>query len=326
MKKCIIAVVVLLSVTHAMAFPTLKKDPVYREARRNGAQAKIELHVAEDDGTPVADAKIKAYLGMNFRPKGTWVNGTTDTNGVFVLEGKTCGDEIEVFVTKDGYYKSHVEYCYAMMGEEHDVKDGKWQPYGAEEKIVLRPIKNPLEAMRCSNERRYRFTERICEWIGFDIAENDFVAPFGKGETSDFEVFLDWDGKRLDCERIGFKVRFTQPYSGYYEVPIEGESELTTPYSVMPNMSYSQTAEFCDKRDGKRIGDNFDKSKCWVVRSRCRMDAKGELTANYTVVRFLGISGSSEGKAGFCFMGAFNPTPNDTNLEPMSDAVRNALK
>ena len=89
----------------------------------------------------------------------------------------------------------------------------------------------------------------------------------------------------------------------------------------MPNMSYSQTADFYDSYDGKRIGNNFDKSKCWVVRSRCRLDDKGELmSSNYTVVRFLGISGSSEGKAGFCFMGAFNPTPNDTNLEDAETA------
>ena len=191
MKKCIIAVVVLLSVTHAMAFPTLKKDPVYREARRNGAQAKIELHVAEDDGTPVADAKIKAYLGMNFRSKGTWVDGTTDTNGVFVLEGKTCGDEIEVFVTKDGYYKSRVEYCYAKMGEEHDVKDGKWQPYGAAEKIELRRILNPVELDSKGKSFDIPTTN---SWVAFDVVKMDWVWPYGNGEVNDLVLKFEWDG------------------------------------------------------------------------------------------------------------------------------------
>ena len=194
MKKCIIAVVVLLSVTHAMAFPTLKKDPVYREARRNGAQAKIELHVAEDDGTPVADAKIKAYLGMNFRPKGTWVNGTTDTNGVYVISGKTCGDEIEVFVTKDGYYKSRVEYCYAKMGEEHDVKDGKWQPYGAAEAIVLRKISNPMRMMT-NVDGQYDFSIAVTNVaVGFDMMKNDWVSPYGAGDTADFYLEFQSDG------------------------------------------------------------------------------------------------------------------------------------
>ena len=94
MKKYIMAVLISLSALPVVALVTLKKDPVYRDARRNGAQTKIELHIQDDDGTPVPDAKIKAYLGMNFRPLGTWINGTTDTNGVFVLEGRPAATRL----------------------------------------------------------------------------------------------------------------------------------------------------------------------------------------------------------------------------------------
>ena len=82
MKKCCLVALILLFALQAAAFATLKNDPVYRDARLNGAQTRIELHIQDNDETPVPDAKIKAYLGMNFRPRGTWIDGTTDTNGV----------------------------------------------------------------------------------------------------------------------------------------------------------------------------------------------------------------------------------------------------
>ena len=184
MKHIVSIAVVCVLGSHAAVAKV--SDAVF-QALTKGAQTKIELHIQDDDGTPVPDAKIKAYLGMNFRPLGTWINGTTDTNGVFVLVGKTCGDEIEVFVAKDGYYGSHVVYCYAKMGEERDVKDGKWQPYGAAEKIGLRKIKNPIRLVSNVESMAYDFSITVTNVaVGFDMMKNDWVAPYGAGDTSDF--------------------------------------------------------------------------------------------------------------------------------------------
>lgn len=317
MKKSIVALVISLSALQAVAFATLKNDPVYREARLSGAQAKIELCIADDDGTPVPDAKIKAYLGMNFRPRGTWVNGVTDTNGVFVLEGKTCGDEIEVFVTKDGYYDSRVVYCYAKMGEEHDVKDGKWQPYGEKRRIRLRIVKNPKLG---ATDARFADTKRLNEWIGYDLEKHDFIAPFGCGKDVDFMVSIDWDGKWLPTySGMGVRVRFVDEYSGYYVCNVCEESEFKGPYNSDPDAIYKKEARFYEEIQdgGKRSQHLFDRSKCWVVRSRCKVDSNGHLIkANYSIVHYVGFCGDVDGTGGFRAISAFNPTPNDTNLEP----------
>ena len=321
MKKYIMAVLISLSALQVVALVTLKKDPVYRDARRNGAQTKIELHIQDDDGTPVPDAKIKAYLGMNFRPLGTWINGTTDTNGVFVLEGKTCGDEIEVFVAKDGYYGSHVIYRYAKMGEERDVKDGKWQPYGAAEKLILRRIVNPVLT---SVGGQFVHTQRLNEWIGYDLEKRDFVQPYGKGEIADFEVFFDWDGKWLpDYTGMGKEIRFTDKFSGYYQCPVNAVSEFKGPYTAFPDATYQQDADFYERviidpnAYGRRYERKvFDKNKCWVVRSRCKVDAEGNLvSAHYSVINNITFGCDKGGIACICVKGAFNPTPNDINLE-----------
>lgn len=317
MKKYIMAVLISLSALQVVALVTLKKDPVYRDARRNGAQTKIELHIQDDDGTPVPDAKIKAYLGMNFRPLGTWINGTTDTNGVFVLEGKTCGDEIEVFVAKDGYYGSHVIYRYAKMGEERDVKDGKWQPYDVEEKIRLRKIKHQMDV---SIDGRFVNTKCLNEWIGYDIEKNDFVAPYGKGKETDFQVAIDWNGKWLPEYRgMGLRIRFVEPYSGYYISAINTESEFKGPYKANPQAEFQKEARFYEEvsSDNKRIRHWFDKCKCWVVRSRCKVNSDGLLVeANYSIVHNVDFACEPDGAGCFRLTGAMNPTPNDTNLEP----------
>lgn len=320
MKRFTISILLLLSALPAVA---LKKDPVYRDARINGALTKVELHIEDDDGMPVEKANVKAYLGMNFRPKGKWVEGTTDTNGVFVIKGKTCGDEIEVFVKKDGYYDSHVVYCYAKMGAEHEVKGGKWQPYGAEEKIVLRRIKNQ---MATSIDGRFVDTKRLNEWIGYDIEKHDFVAPFGSGREADFQVSIDWDGKWLpDYRGMGVRIRFVDPYSGYYSCTINSESEFKGPYNANPEAAFQKDARFYEvvSEDHKRTQRIFDKSKCWVVRSRCKVDSNGRLVkSNYSIVQNVSFSGDPDGTGSFRLTGAMNPTPNDTNLEPKRETGR----
>ena len=108
----------------------LKKDPSYRDARKNGAMAQMELRIANDDGVPIPYADVDVFMGMNFRPKGYSITGRTDTNGVFILKGKTCGDEIVVNVAKAGFYRTSKTFKFAEMGHEHEVSDGRWQPYG----------------------------------------------------------------------------------------------------------------------------------------------------------------------------------------------------
>ena len=296
-----------------------KLKPEVECAMAYGAEAKICLKVCDNAGAPVTNASVRAVFDM--LPKPHSVYGKTDTNGVCIVKGKTNGNKVEFLVCKDGYYGSSKAISYIQMWNEHDVKDGQWQPYGAEMQLLLRQMKSPL---RLISERilEYRHTDRIGAWLGFDVKKNDFVKPYGNGETNDFLVFLDWDGERFpNCQRIGFKIKFAEEHSGYYEVPIESGSEMTTPYNAIPDMRYVREAEFYDVYDGKRIRQTFDKSKCWVVRSRCKSDGKGRLiAANYAVVRFVGMSGSCDGKAGFCFLSAFNPTPNDTNLEDIEIA------
>ena len=317
MKRVLSASAMCVLSLFAFRAEAFKKDSSYRNARRNGALTKIELRVVDDSDAPVPNANVKALLGMNFREKGTWMEGRTDTNGVYVVSGKTCGDEIAILLNKNGYYDTNVTYCYVEMGAEHEVKDGKWQPYGAEKKIVLRKIINPMSG---SIKGRFVHTKSLNEWIGYDMEIQDFVAPFGSGKDADFEVSIDWNGVWYPGYKgMGVRLRFTEPYAGYYSCVVDEHSDFKGPYKADPNKDYQKEASFYEEKtvDRQFVRQRFDMSKCWVVRSRCKVDSEGRLIkANYSIVHRVGYSGSADRTGGFRVIGAFNPTPNDTNLEP----------
>ena len=315
MNKYITALLISLA---SVSVEAGQKDPAFLEALWHGAEAKIELHVADDGGTPVESAKVKAYLGMNFRPKGKWVDGTTDANGVFVIEGSTCGDEIEVFVTKSGYYDSRVNYCYAAMGAEHEVKDGKWQPYGGEERIVLRRIINPVSLLSKGGSFDIPVTNK---WISFDVFKMDWGRPYGGGDVNDLELMFEWDGLYQNMSEFQrLRLKFPNCADGAYVLPTEDYSSFRYAYSAQTNACYGKEFDYSMRREGgKYMANKLDDSSEMVWRLRTTTNEHGKVVScHYGQFRGLDFGGGVA-KGEFYLYRDMNPKPNDTNLEPKGD-------
>ena len=316
MKHIVSIAVVCVLGSHAAVAKV--SDAVF-QALTKGAQTKIELHIQDDDGTPVPDAKIKAYLGMNFRPKGTWVNGITDTNGVFVLEGKTCGDEIEVFVTKTGFYGTRLVYCYAKMGEEHDVKDGKWQPYGANEKIVRRRMLKPVEL---DSKGKLFDIPTTNSWIAFDVVKMDWVHPYGNGDVNDLELKFEWDGLFQNVSRFqNLQLKFPNCVDGAYTSKNATYSNFMYSYAANTNAYYTNAFEFSMKREnGRYIANKLGDDSEMLCRLRSGTNKYGKVVS-CSYARFRGLDfGGGVGKGNFYIFRDINPTPTDPNLEDAETA------
>lgn len=305
-----------------------KLAPEVEYAMAYGAEARICLKICDDIGAPVSNASVCAVFDM--LPKPHSVYGKTDTNGVCVIKGRTNGNKVVFLVGKDGYYGSRKEISYVPMGAEHDVRDGKWQPYGTVESIELRKIRNPARSA-VSHMREFNYTKAINAWIGFDLEKRDFVQPYGTGEIVDLEVFFDWDGRTFaDYSGMAMKIRFAEKYSGYYQSAVNAVSEFKGPYSALPDATYQRDSDFHERviidpnAYGRRYDRKFfDENNCWVVRSRCKVDAEGKLvSAHYSVINNMEFGYDKGGVACICVTGAFNPTPNDTNLEDIETAKR----
>jgi hypothetical protein len=328
MKKKVKTLIVMCFLTLPCIAFARKLAPEVEHAMAYGAEAKISLKICDDKGVPVSNASVCAGFDMLPRPHSVY--GKTDTNGVCVVKGKTNGNKVVFLVGKDGYYGSRKEISYVPMWKEHDVKDGKWQPYGAVESMELRKIRNPAH-LTVSYSHEFNNTKVINAWIGFDLEKRDFVQPYGKGEIADLEVLFDWDGKTFaDYRGIAMKIRFTEKFSGYYQCVGKTVSEFKGPYFALPDATYQQDADFHERviidpnAYGRRYDRKFfDENNCWVVRSRCKVDAEGNLvSAHYSIVYNIEFGYDKGGGVCICVTGAFNPTPNDTNLEDVETAKR----
>lgn len=294
----------------------------FENACHNGADARVEFHVVDDMGMPIHNARVNVFFDMIDRSKGRRIIGNTDTNGVFVAEAKT-GGILEVEVTGDHHYRSKRHMSFIAMGSEHEVSGGKWQPWGAKEDIVLLPIKNP--AARRVTSSGWKDTHELNKWIGFDCERYDFVTPFGSGKESDMEVFFDWNGVwDSGYDGMALKLRFPAKFSGGYYANKTPGSEYFGVYSADTNgvykseFSFSERVGSRDRRGRVTSWDRhlFDQSKVLVVRSRCKLNEDGTLkSAHYFQLGEIRFSGDERGGA-LRFLSIFNPTPNDTNLEP----------
>lgn len=314
MKRCV--VVALLAVVATSTF-ALRRDTAYLNARRTGAMARMQIHIVDDSGCPVPNAEVSVFLGMNFRSKGHHLKGVSDMNGVYVAEGKTCGDEVVIDVAKQGYYPSVKKLCFAKMGDEHDVENGKWQPFGEIENITLRRIVSPINLIAFDKLIDIAKTNA---WLGFDMEKMDFVKPIGNGDYADFEVKAEWDGlpawKSMSCSA---EIRFLGDGTGGCYARNISESAFPYIYSAQPDSPYSERMVRIVDRNGDPHTTKipFARGAALVTRTRCIMDGNDKVkSANYGCIRRLGIGPSQRGVALLRLTYVFNPTPNDTNLEP----------
>ena len=274
------------------------------------------VSAVDDDGNAVSNANVKVLLGMNFREKAYFISGITDAKGQFAIEGTTTGNEIEIEVTKDGYYKAAKKLCLIKMGSEYEVRNGKWQPWGMVVKLPMRKIVKPVKLLALHDGIQIPATNT---WIGFDMKKKDWVVSGRGGEIPDFEVMVQWDGRpMMTLEFAQMDIRFVGKGAGFYFTDKTIGSAFTGAYKADTNNTF-HTEFTCRamRKDGVFSDSGVPKGKLMVVRSRCKLDDKGNiLEANYSTIRTLFIEGGWNGKAQAIVNYQFNPTPNDTNLEP----------
>ena len=223
---------ILMTISFLSAFMAFGEySAKFINAMRKGADTSVEIRISDDDGSPVSNATV--HVCYNVGKGRSEVFGKTNESGVFLFDRKTNGYG-EIYVTKDGFYNSASRFSFIDMGNEHDVNDGKWQPYDGDEYIALRRILSPKPLVMFNKIIDMPSTN---VWIGFDMKRQSFVSPHGIGEESDFEVYVEWDGlPAWESKYCNAKIRFASPFCGGYYVANVSESRFPYPYRAeMPN-------------------------------------------------------------------------------------------
>lgn len=294
-------------------------DRAFYHAIQYGAAARLVIRVLDDIERPVGGVKITARFDSAFKASGEFKSFVTDTNGIAEVTGRT-GKSVSLRATKDGYYGSTDEVCFVSMGQ--GVKNGTWQPSNFKKIIVLNRIRNPKATRPRVSYGRY--TNVTGSWLGFDIAKYDFVKPTGNGEVIDFEVKFEWDGQRGEnFHGMDMDIRFSEPFAGAYYHERMMQSDFKDAYFASTNATYQKNFTFYSHPVRNRAGEivarnqrHFDTTKTLVVRSRCALDDDGKLkSARYSEITDLSFGCGRKG-VWIMFQPVFNPTLNDTNLEP----------
>jgi len=295
----------------------MEKSPQYMNAITKGAEASFQLHVVDNNGSPVSNAIVRCCMSL-LGTDDMVVRGETDHDGRLMITGKTTGGNISIQVAKVGYYVWRGSYCLADMQNRRSVINNQWQPYGEKVTVALRTINRPCELKMSSGIHSMPSTN---VWIGFDMELDDWVRPYGNGKTLDFELCLQWDGKPpWEYPELVFGIRFQDRNAG---LCVEhGSKESMFPYSYEFDVSreLASTIEYFrrfDRRTGLWRRKELSKDDALLLRTRCETNANGKVVScHYARITALWFSaGEANGQGTVRLQYEYNGRDNDPNLE-----------
>jgi hypothetical protein len=277
-------------------------------------EAKLTAHIIGEDGQPIANAHISFAFTQQFHGDAAVVEGNTDSNGNFTAEGYTDGKPGSV-VTKDGYYFGSVNNPHFL-----ESKEGKWQPWDQTYTTVLRKKENPVALYARSMGSDIPVVGQPC---GYDLEEADWVAPYGKGKTTDFIVTLTnriYNGfQDFDVSAI---ITFPNDGDGIQIVQLPKEfsnsafkwPRFAPESGYLPSLDV-RNAMFPQAQNRKPI-NTHDENKTYFFRVRTVKQGDQIVSALYGKINS-GINLEPRGAkiCDFGFIYYLNPKSNDRNLE-----------
>lgn len=286
-------------------------------------KTRIFFRVVDNDGFVVTNAFVKAGFYLNDE-KGNAVSGFTDKNGLLLAEKRSVG-QVNYWIRKNGYYETsgRIQYYDRSIAS---VSDGRWQPYGATNTVVLKRIVNPVAMYVASSPSVLDIIMPLREVpVGFDFEKCDWISPYGNGVNADVQFKHEFrQGKEfLDVKSV-LTISFTNAFSGAYVMEKDSFSAFPTVYEVNTNANFSTEHRFVyDRRPDKVLENSFlPSSRYLVFRCRTKVDKDGNLISSRYGKIYGDIDINRKGRIRTTYY--FNPNENDTNLE--ADTTRNLLK
>ena len=292
----------------------------------------LKVNVRDEDGGPVTNAIVeiqtlkKLFFGAGSKPSDfRTIVAHSDSNGVVSVKFDLVTTDLTFWLSADGYYCSPFRKAYYKMKKDH-LFYVELAEHEKEESVVMRKIKNPIPMYRYwINGAKYLPQENGD--YGFDMKVGDWVAPIGKGEVADFYIRKNYDEKARSTKSAMF---FKGKGNGAYKMKAFMDSEFRSCYVADTNAVFEtcfryeyMTHDYVNPKDGSHQTEvcDVDNDECLILRTRCRFDEKGNLVSCH----YSKIYGKIEVFGWLNFMScAFNPTPNDANLE--LDVRRNLNK
>ncbi|MBQ3342848.1 MAG: carboxypeptidase regulatory-like domain-containing protein [Kiritimatiellae bacterium] len=300
----------LIALTFALSGSVLADyNPYY-----NNALADVRLRIVDDEGRPVGGATVTAAFYIS-DTKTTGVTKEADADGI--VEAKyPCNGEFKVWARKDGYYDTLLKTtAFITLSEKEATKARKWSNGPVDIPVTLKKRRNPAKLILKGGtfqELKYPATNVV---MGLDLQRFDWCPPYGKGKYDDLQIKYDFWRSPTNWFQVysHLDITMTNCLDGVYLVPTDDFSKMNRCYGADTNAVYLKALEYVyDRKTGNVERDvEMPRDKYMVYRTRTKVNDKGELvSANYGL-----IFEKSEYGIKLNMRTAFNPKPNDTNLE-----------
>lgn len=275
----------------------------------------IAIRVIDDTGAPVSNAFVDVN---NFYTSRTH-SGITDANGLFKWEDRLAC-VVYAYVKKAGWYYTG--------GKVWSSERQSWKDFPTNSLIVqMKPIINPVPM---AFRRIVTSPPRLDEFISFDLAVGDWVAPDGKGIVKD--VFI--KAEKYTTAQFDFDFSMTMMFSNkldgiqnFEAAEPHGDSvasDLLPPYKA-PLDGYTNVCDAIVKmRPNAPPTLSRKENRNYIFRVRSKTDTFGKIvTANYGWIWGdfkIGPTRKETGRIMFNYY--YNPNSNSCSLEPNEIADR----
>ncbi len=289
-------------------------SPELKNALDHGADTKVVFSVVDEEGSPIANALVDASFALNGR--GTDVRKNTNVKGDVELKGKSVG-EIVYTVKKDAFYMTSGTLLLRDFSRQKPlIKDGKWQPYGTNCNIVLKPRKNPIPMNVCHFHKGVVTNVPI----GFDLRKGDYVTPYGNGEVADFTFTINERQDSVFRLFATLSISFTNALDGAYIKEKDMFSDFVSIYNADTNAVYKRQFlfEYDSRNPRKKIDTSLSDRQYLVLRTRTKVNERNEIVEAY-YSKLYGRMSFTHGH--LSFDAYFNPVLNDTNLEFIKETI-----
>ena len=269
-------------------------------------KAKITVRVVDEGGVPVTNASIgvgfnqggNAWIGEH---KSESIRGFSNSNGLFSAEAR-CMSGIGIIVDKDGCYRSSArnDYPGTYQGKK------RWEPWNPTNIVVLKELKNPTPMYVKSLNIG---VPELNKALGFDLEKGDWVAPYGKGDFSDFVFYAELEQKNSDHFDYSLTLTFPNEKDGLqtFEGPtFHKGSKLKSNHEAPEDGYLPEWNQFRKRRPKIGETNNIDRERKYYFRVRTKLDEEGNIIS--------ALYGKIYGDF-LQFTYYLNPTPNDRNVE-----------
>ncbi|MDD4018217.1 MAG: Ig-like domain-containing protein [Kiritimatiellae bacterium] len=284
--------------------------PDVKDAKKNGANAKVTLRVVDSRGNPVPDADVE----VAFFHRGSFpISGKTDEDGFFAAEHMS-GADVHFYTSKKGYYNTQRNYWFYREGKPC-AENGRWVPWNPTLEVVLKEKRNPIPLP----VQRVTCFFPINTPVGFDCEKAQLVAPYGIGVCSDLIATV--TGYYVAPTNYSFHMELTSNIGGYVRYKMDSYSQMWSVYEAPAFEEFHQTLNVSVTYKYDRLSEDtrFKDDDYLVFCSRVLKGEGGEIkNINYGKIRNglkFNIESTKTNMAAMSLSYQFNTTPNDRNLE-----------